>query len=302
MSDWIQSSLTDTITSLRNVGMIDLANDMERLLFSGEIDTLRVYRKTEIESLASATDELNDEAGLVALLRQVTESLPLAHATIHVVRETENMTFNPKVVTTYPKAWIERYVARKYARIDPVFSVSSERIAGFYWDIIDRSNPIVDAFFKDAESMGIGRSGYTLPSLVWHGAKVAISVTSMLTPDDFRRTFEPMRSDFEMLADDLLSAYSELAAQEFPPERVPPERLLRLLYGLAHGKTMRELSEQFGIGDIEEESRAICEFYDARTLLQAVMICTRLNHLESLPFDRWEIASDADEEAETVDF
>lgn len=295
MSDWVHDSLTDTISCLRNVGMIDLAADMERLLASGDVENLRIYRKSEIEPLADAVSSIEDETELAGLLRRLTKVLSLRHATIHVVRETGNVTFEPKVVTTYPKAWIERYVDRNYAKIDPIFPLANQMDSGFYWDTLDRTSPIVDAFFKDAQTAGVGRSGFTHPVRIWQSVKVAVSVTSDLEPREFREMFAPFRSDLEYLAEDLVLAFCELAAQEFPPERTPPDQLLRLLYGLAQGRTMRELAAEYGLKDIEAESQEICNFYESRTLLQAVMKCVRLNHLEDMTLNKWQITSEAED-------
>jgi hypothetical protein len=293
MSDWVHDSLTHTIGCLREVGLIDLASDMERLLDSGELENLRLYRNGEIEAIAASTEDLGDEGELAGLLRRVAGLLSLRHATIHVVQETGNVTFSPKVVTTYPAEWIQRYVDRGYAKIDPVFPLAAERDAGFYWDEIDGNNPIVASFFQDARAFGVGRSGYTLPMRIWSNVKVALSVTSDLSAADFRAAFAPHRSDLEYLAEDLITAFCELAAQEFPPERHPPERQLRILHGLAHGRTLAELGRVLGVEDMESESRSICDFYQARTLLQAAMTCMRLNHLDDLKFDRSQIASDS---------
>lgn len=300
MSGWIQSSLTDTIETLRNVGLIDLASDMERILECGDIEKLRVFRSKELEALAAALPEVDHDRQLVSVLRRLSQTLSLKHATIHVVQESDSLKFNPKVMTTYPQNWIDRYVERNYARIDPVFPYAAQHDEGFFWDIIGPSNPMVNSFFRDAGSYGIGPSGYTYPMQIASQVKVAISVTSDLQPSEFRKYFEPLLPDFELIAEDLVLAFCEFAEQELSPLRVPQDRTLRLLHGLAQGRTLREMAEKMDVGSIESETQMICEFYEARTLIQAAMACARLGHLDNLAFDHWEIASDEGPEGSTA--
>lgn len=301
MSAWINSSLAEAIGTLETVGMVDLASDMKRLLESGEVETLKIFRNASFEDLANAVDDVEDSAEFVALLRQITKAFGLAHTTVHALNETDSMAFDPRVITTYPSSWIKRYVEKGYADIDPVIAKASSEKDGFFWDTIRQDIPITQAFFADARAFRVGGTGYTLPAEVWNGTRVALSVTSTLSPNAFREAFEPMRSDFDTLAHRVIGAFGEIAAKEYRPERTPPENLLRLLRGLARGRTLQELGDLYGIADMVDASREICAFYEARTLLQAVIICTRLNHLNGLPFDRSEIAAGiGDDEDPTV--
>lgn len=301
MTTWIHSSLSEAVDTLQKVGMVDLASDMRRLLESSEVENLKIFRKAAFEDLANAVAEVDDSVEFVALLRQIAKAFGLAHATVHSLNETDAMAFDPRVITTYPSSWIKRYVEKGYAGIDPVIATASAATEGFFWDSIRQDVPVIEAFFADARAFRVGASGYTLPAEVWNGARVALTVTSTLSPRAFRELFEPMRSDFDALAYEVICAFGEIAAQEYRPEKTPPENLLRLLRGLARGKTLQELADLNLIDDVVDASRQICAFYEARTLLQAVIICTRLNHLDGLPFDHSEIAADRSEDEEPID-
>jgi hypothetical protein len=292
MTNWIQSSLNNAVEQLRDVGLVDLAGDMQRLLQSGEVENLRIYRQPEVEALSEDAATVEDTGGLASTLRRTADAFRLANATVHVVSETAAITFNPRVVTTYPRSWISRYVERGYAQVDPVLAHARTSDQGFFWDELDRPSPMVHDFLNDAQGYGVGPSGYTLPFNVWHGTKIALSVTSKMEAIRFRETLKPQLSDLEILAHELVSAFVELAAEEFPVDRTPPERLLVVLRALARGDTPTEIGEKYGIGDMTVLCQEICEFYNARTLSQAAMICTRLNHLDGMTFDRWEIASE----------
>ena len=119
-----------------------------------------------------------------------------------------------------------------------------------------------------------------------------MTVTSRRPPEEFRSHFQPLQSDFEFLVREIIDTFAGLASHERALDSLPPESLLRVLRGLGRGQTLSELKEQFDLASTEDTARRICEFYEARTLLQAVMICTRLNHLEGLPFEMSDIASD----------
>ena len=292
MTNWLQSSLNDAVVRLRDVGLVDLAGDMERLLQSGEVENLRIYRLPETETLSEEAANVEDTGSLASTLRRTADAFGLGNATVHVVSEAATITFNPRVVTTYPRSWISRYVERGYAQVDPVLTHARGAEKGFFWDELQRPSPMVREFLNDAALNGVGPSGYTLPFKIWHGTRIALSVTSEMQPIRFRETLTPCLSDLEILAHELVSAFVELAAEEFPVDRTPPERLLVVLRAIARGETPTEISGKHGMGDVNALCQEICDFYNARTLLQAVMICTRLNHLDGMPFDRWEIASE----------
>jgi hypothetical protein len=293
MAGWIRDSLSETMDSLKDVGMTSLADDMRRILESGEVDNLRVFRSAASEGLSGTIRSVDDTEGFVRQLRAVAKAFNLADLTVHVVNSMASTSFDPMVMTTYSGDWINQYVAQKYSLIDPVLAMAQTSDDGFFWDGFVSSPPFVLRFLDDAAAHGIGPAGFTLPIDVWHSTRIAVTATSKLSPKDFRQQFSFHRSDFELISREIVDTFADLAAQEYASDRRPSELMLRVLRGLSRGLTLRELASEFRISSFEDVATQICEFYEARTLYQAIAVCTRLHHLEGLPLDNSDIASDS---------
>ncbi len=292
MTNWVYNSLVNSIGSLRNAGEDVLASDILRLVQSGQLETLRVFRDQEAERLSEETGDIRDAAGLVQVLRRVAARFGATHATVHVVTDTPSMVIDPRVVTTYPDSWISRYVDRGYSSIDPVIARARNVETGFFWDSLERNSPRVTGFFTSAADLGVGAAGYTLPKRIWKDLRVAMTLSSTKPDADFRASLAPQLSDFEFLAEQLLRTYAEIASEEFRADSRPSLDLLRLLHALSQGRTLEEACTRYGVADPAEAERRICGCYGARTLMQAAMIAARLRHLEALPYERSDIAGE----------
>lgn len=76
---------------------------------------------------------------------------------------------HPYIDSTYPDAWVERYLAKRYQYIDPVVQESRRSHLPFAWRfIINRSGltPEQRRLFEEAAEYGIS-DGFTIP---FHGA------------------------------------------------------------------------------------------------------------------------------------
>ncbi|MBE3637027.1 autoinducer binding domain-containing protein [Mangrovicoccus sp. HB182678] len=289
MANWVYTSLVNSIGSLRSVGEDVLAEDILRLVKSGQLERLRVLRHEDAEALAREIAEIRDPTAIAPVLQALACRFGASHATVHVITDTPSMLIDPRVVTSYPEPWITRYVERGYSAIDPVLARARSSMAGFYWDMLERDHPEVEDFFAAASRLGVGASGYTLPCRIWKDLRVAVTLSSTLDDTTFRAGLEPELSDFEFLAEALARAFAEVASEEYRADRRPPLALLQVLRAISQGIPAEEAATRQGLSP-EEAERAICACYGASTLIQAAMIATRLRHLETLPFERGDIA------------
>ncbi|WP_171060517.1 autoinducer binding domain-containing protein [Poseidonocella sp. HB161398] len=283
-----------TIGSLKDAGEDTLAADILRIAQSQDIGTLRVFRHEEAEQLSGRIDDVRDTAGMGAMLKPLAALFGANHATVHVVTDTPSMLIDPRVITTYPDSWITRYVERSYSAIDPVIARARSTDGGFFWDSLERSSPRVAGFFASASELGVGAAGYTLPKRIWKDLRVALTLSSVQTDLAFRDAMEPQLGDFEIIAEQVLRSFAELASEEVRADSRPPLELLRLLYALSQGATLEEACARYGHPEAAEAEAEIRAYYGTRTLVQAAMIAARLRHLEALPFDRSDIAGTAD--------
>ena len=64
---------------------------------------------------------------------------------------------------TYPAAWVQRYIAQGYARIDPVVQGCLRRFHPVDWKCLDWSGRTARDFWAEAVGAGVGNQGFTVP-------------------------------------------------------------------------------------------------------------------------------------------
>lgn len=101
----------------------------------------------------STLDELSDVAV------RLRDSLKVEHLVYHWVDGAGDQ----YGYTTYPDAWVQRYLERSYHRIDPVIVGCFQRFHPVDWKKLDWSSKPAKTFLKDAQSHGVGNQGYSIP-------------------------------------------------------------------------------------------------------------------------------------------
>ena len=162
MNSWARRSMADSITALGSAGYPALVADLARLLECIDFDDLEVTRLAETEAIIEDVLLATSLSELIPALHRIVIAFDLKHCTIHVLEERSSISFTTKVVTTYPQAWVDNYIARGYGTIDPVVSECISRTDRFYWDEIVSTHPLVLKFWKDASIHGIAQSGFSL--------------------------------------------------------------------------------------------------------------------------------------------
>ncbi len=64
---------------------------------------------------------------------------------------------------TYPDAWVDRYLAQDYLRMDPVIFGCFQRFTPANWKDLDWSSKPARAMLHDALDHGLGNQGYSVP-------------------------------------------------------------------------------------------------------------------------------------------
>lgn len=290
MTDWLEDSLAVSISELRELGMSSIADDLGRLLASGSVADLRLYRNTELAGATELLDDIDDVVDLKILLHRLADVLEVDHMTLHCCSAKAANSFAVRVVTTYPRAWVDHYVKRSYSIVDPILARAETSAVGFYWDSVDFSFPVVAEFRKAAIQAGIGPSGYTLPVLFENDIRIACTVTSTACSEVFRNNFSRLEQDLRLLMEPLGDAYFRVAGRVRPTDHALDELRFRFLLGLSRGKPLEDLCRELGV-DVATMTERVCEFYETRTLWQALAQSIRAGHLDEWPFDASEIHS-----------
>ena len=229
-------------------------------------------------------------------LRKLARLMEVDHCTIHVVSENSTLTYNTKVLTTYPKAWIARYLEKRYYFVDPVTFVSREADGAFYWDVFDASGPLAAPFWADAQAHGVGPSGYSIPIDTERGDRLLVSVSSTAAPEVFREKFERNTSDLHQFASFLTEAFCRLATEDRPSSFNPTDDQLTVLHAIAAGVSEQEL-ELWDHLPFAAVRQSICELFRTRTLAHAAVLSAKLGLLDRAPFSKADILAAAEETA-----
>ncbi len=100
-----------------------------------------------------ALDELNVE------IRALRGSLGVEHVIYHSV----NSTGSQYAALTYTDEWVERYLEKHYARIDPVVQGCYQRFHPVDWKRLDWSGKAARLFLGEATDAGVGNQGFSIP-------------------------------------------------------------------------------------------------------------------------------------------
>lgn len=107
------------------------------------------------EALAQATT-LSDVQGFVESLRNVYD---IEHLVYHSV----NSTGEQYAALTYEQDWVERYLEKDYARLDPVVQGCYRRFHPIDWKALDWSAKAARNFLGEAVQAGVGNQGFSVP-------------------------------------------------------------------------------------------------------------------------------------------
>ncbi len=66
-------------------------------------------------------------------------------------------------VSTFPKEWQARYFIKQYIKIDPTIARGRTAVLPFDWETLERDDPAIINFFKDANRHSFGRNGISIP-------------------------------------------------------------------------------------------------------------------------------------------
>lgn len=290
MPDWAEESLRDAIEHLVRAGRNDLASDLSRISSGLDFTEFAVLRCAGIERLVDAALEAESVTQIALMLGQIAKAMSLQHCTLHVISESATTSFLTKVITTYPHAWVSRYLEKRYSAVDPVGRACMTATAGFFWGDLSRRSPIVDGFWKDFTAHGLSAIGYTEPFLTERGDKLALSVCSRMDQDRFYQHIDRFQADLAILGISLGEAFCRLASETRPTSFNPTDEQIELLRAIAGGVDEAELrisTARFAC--YEKLSQSICELFRTRTVSAAAVLAARIGLLHDAPLCKTDI-------------
>jgi len=287
---WADESMQDAIELLARMGRNDIASDLNRLLGALDFDDLEVLRCSNADKVASRILEAPSLADLSALVSELSSVFHVKHTTINVISEAAFTNFTTKVVTTYPDAWISRYVDRRYSLLDPVSKACRTQDRGFFWHALDESSLSQRSFWADSIAHGIGPSGYTQPIVTERGDRLAVSFCSDEDTNSFYQRMVRHESDLFSIGIYLSDTFCRLASEDRPSQFHPTDDQLMVLRAISTGAEEADLERLiYQYGSFPTMKRSVCELFRTKTLAQAAVIAARVGLLVDAPLTKADI-------------
>lgn len=162
--------------------------------------------------------------------------------TYHLALTVSDVADAPFVRTTYPDAWVARYLLRGYVKIDPILREGLIRQLPFDWREVEVPSAAQD-FLVDAQNHNVGSSGYSIPIIDKKKRRALFSVNSMRSPKEWSRTVDQFRGEWQELAFLIhRKAVFELHGEHDPVPRLS-KREIECLHWTALGKTSAEIAD-----------------------------------------------------------
>jgi DNA-binding CsgD family transcriptional regulator len=188
-----------------------------------------------------------NEQDLEETLRAIAADIGVSH--IAYVRFAPDKSSDASLLAamvTYSVPWQHRYFEKQYVLVDPVVANGSKAVLPFDWEELASDDPVVQAFFMDALSYGVGRSGVSIPVRNRRGAYAVVSFSS----NHSQREWQEFKKN-NMVKLQLISVLIDSAASVNLKLTSPPVKLSKreeqCLIWAARGKTYQDISDILNI-------------------------------------------------------
>jgi DNA-binding CsgD family transcriptional regulator len=151
---------------------------------------------------------------------------------------------NPFSLMTYSEAWIQHYRGQNYTFIDPVVNLGARSLVPLDWARLPREDRKVYRMFGEAQEMGVGRQGLTIPV---RGPVNGLWALFNISCDDSDSKWSARR--FELIKDLVhIAHYVHQRAYQLHVEDAPldldviTKREIEALEWSAEGKTLADIA------------------------------------------------------------
>jgi DNA-binding CsgD family transcriptional regulator len=196
--------------------------------------------------LAGVERQLSEAKSVADALIVLQSAYEIGFITYHLASTVVGDIDAPFVRTTYPDAWVSRYLLSGHVRIDPVVREGFLRQLPFDWRELDVT-PESLVFFDDASRHGVARNGFSIPVTDKVGRRAILSFNTNASAADWQNIVNRYRSDWLEVAHLVhRKAILELYGESDPiPALSPRER--ECLYWSALGKDYKDIALILGL-------------------------------------------------------
>lgn len=140
--------------------------------------------KEKLEAIITELQQATTYEDLQAIVVSLRDLYEVDHVIYHAV----NRSGSQYAALTYDPEWVERYIERDYARIDPVVQGCYQRFHPVDWKRLDWSGKAVRNFLGEAMEAGVGNQGLSVP-IRGPSGQFALFTASTRASDDRWETY-----------------------------------------------------------------------------------------------------------------
>ena len=180
------------------------------------------------------------------LITQLRDDLKVDHAVYHwVSADGEQFGFG-----TYDPAWVQRYVAEDFLRVDPVIIGCFQRFEPVNWKSLDWSARAARAFRQEAIKHGVGNQGFSVPIRGPNGQFALFTLSHSCADDEWAAFTRDHQRDIILAGHFLNQKALELEKARRPqPVRALSPREIDTLTFLAMGYGRGKVAEMLQISE-----------------------------------------------------
>jgi len=227
-------------------------------------------------ALSERVERAVSMAELQDAVRAIVEPYGLRHAVYHIMTLPGVDLENPVLAFTYDKSWVDHYLERNYASLDPVYVAGLRSVLPVEWERLDRSSKRVRDFFSESVDAGVGQSGLSVPVRGPHRDQALFTVTSDMGGRDWAAFKSRHMRDIRMLAHYVHARY--LAMVKLPHEHIPDlsPREIEVLTWAAVGKSADETGVILGLSARTVEAYLVSARYKLASITKAQAVAKAL--------------------------
>lgn len=182
-----------------------------------------------------------------AALETFQQAYRVEFVTYHLAQTIADVVDAPYVRTTYPHAWVSRYLLHGYVKVDPILREGLVRQLPFDWREVEIP-PTARDFLLVAQEHGIGESGFSIP-IVTKTRRALLSLNSTKPWCEWNTVVSQFRDEWIELAFLLhRKAIVELHGEHDPVPQLAT-REIQCLHWTALGKDSKDIAAILGLSE-----------------------------------------------------
>jgi DNA-binding CsgD family transcriptional regulator len=153
----------------------------------------------------------------------------------------------PVIETNFPKVWQERYIERRYDKVDPLVQMGMRGFLPIDWSDVQRNDRKTRQFFGEAQDCGLFRNGIGIPIRDQKNRTAVFSVNTEMGHSEWKLFIRSHISDITYMGFLFHSAFAAQHEKTCQRREALSEREKLSLKWAAHGKTSWETAQILGL-------------------------------------------------------